>query len=782
MQRKIAGQLKLDQKTTDMFEERDGEDDFNGVDHGSRDVIWEVSERIDQTLRESRCMVVFLNGSYDEIDLREFGISSGYHCLVIWTFSRRFMTIHGYNVEEINKVWENFRLTNLFLHTWELPIDLSDSQLNALFREEAASIVARYPFMWDMDLTMVIECWCYGFFLRRGSLHSTIGLDWAAHVPNFWMCDGIIQEGGRAREICNALHSTLSYEGDVPQLVKVFAWMMNSLKTSALVVEDKDGDQSIYTWPCRWIFITSKNNIVQDKMQTVFFISPPFLHCHTLRFLGLSNCTNQNDTTEHEGGDYVSKWTFLHRLWVIDLRYTNWAEILSEEKIGLIANLTELNVEGVTCWQYTSQLQKRLLNLQKLRIIKTPKHETSMYINSFVDEKRLEMLDLSGNNDMKILPANLSKASMLQLLVLDGCDDSIPLDINLFVQPEATSSKEIMIESSDQTRYVVAAYDQYGDVFTKIGDWPTPIEAFPHAPAGQLDRHIEIGDGSCSVQSEVEANRYGANLANLMTKHIQSLYVHDVSTNSNIMPTEELSFYLRWCRVERCPNLLAVFPPGAYNYSGSMETIWVSDLRMARCVWSKGATGWDHRLFSGLQHLHLRRCPSLQFALAMGILSSFRSLVTLHIIHCGILRHVFVPGNVNHLHHPSVEFPKLTTIHLHDVPALREMCEAVVMVAPALKTIKIRGCWSLRRLPALKQGMRRKPTVEMEKDVWDALEWDGVEAGHHPSLYEAPVHSRHYRRRMLRITVLSLVAASDQYSFPKVCASVLDQFETAGAQ
>ncbi|WVZ95460.1 hypothetical protein U9M48_041223, partial [Paspalum notatum var. saurae] len=48
----------------------------------------------------------------------------------------------------------------------------------------------------------------------------------------------------------------------------------------------------------------------------------------------------------------------------------------------------------------------------------------------------------------------------------------------------------------------------------------------------------------------------------------------------------------------------------------------------------------------------------------------------------------------------------------------------------------------------------QRPTVEIEKDVWDALEWDGVEAGHHPSLYEAPVHSRHYRRRMLRITVL----------------------------
>jgi hypothetical protein len=48
----------------------------------------------------------------------------------------------------------------------------------------------------------------------------------------------------------------------------------------------------------------------------------------------------------------------------------------------------------------------------------------------------------------------------------------------------------------------------------------------------------------------------------------------------------------------------------------------------------------------------------------------------------------------------------------------------------------------------------KRPTVEMEKDVWDALEWDGPAAGHHPDLFEPPVHSRYYRRKhLLRGTV-----------------------------
>ncbi|KAK3122546.1 hypothetical protein QOZ80_8AG0615080 [Eleusine coracana subsp. coracana] len=145
-------------------------------------------------------------------------------------------------------------------------------------------------------------------------------------------------------------------------------------------------------------------------------------------------------------------------------------------------------------------------------------------------------------------------------------------------------------------------------------------------------------------------------------------------------------------------------------------------------------------------------------------------------MHCGSLRHVFVLDNNEYDVNSSIRFPELTTIDLHGVPALRQICEAK-MTAPKLQAIRIRGCWSLRRLPALEgwsvgfsrrrlrhffcfagdyyEDDRRPPAVEMEKDVWDALEWDGLNVDHHPSLYEAPVHSRYYKRKgLLRGTVL----------------------------
>jgi hypothetical protein len=137
---------------------------------------------------------------------------------------------------------------------------------------------------------------------------------------------------------------------------------------------------------------------------------------------------------------------------------------------------------------------------------------------------------------------------------------------------------------------------------------------------------------------------------------------------------------------------------------------------------------------------------------------SFPSLETLHIIHCGDLKHIFVLDGwyPEEIATNGVAFLKLTAIYLHDLPTLRQISE-MMMVAPILETIKIRGCWSLRRLPAVNKSRDpgvKKPTVEIEKDVWDALEWDGVEAGNHPSHFEAPVHSRYYKKKLPRTSVL----------------------------
>jgi hypothetical protein len=170
-------------------------------------------------------------------------------------------------------------------------------------------------------------------------------------------------------------------------------------------------------------------------------------------------------------------------------------------------------------------------------------------------------------------------------------------------------------------------------------------------------------------------------------------------------------------------------------------------------------------------------------------------LETLHIIHCGDLVHVFEPNRwypediISTIGLPKemislypkeiisagVLFPKLTTIHLHDLPKLQQICK-VKMVAPALESIKIRGCWGLRRLPSV--GARahgeKKPTVEIEKDVWDALEFD---AGHRRDHFEAPVHSCYYKNKKLpRVSFLRYDATESTFAVLVLHCSCLHSF------
>uniref|UniRef100_A0A0D9VXL7 Disease resistance protein At4g27190-like leucine-rich repeats domain-containing protein n=1 Tax=Leersia perrieri TaxID=77586 RepID=A0A0D9VXL7_9ORYZ len=1005
-----------------MFDKHDEEDDFDGVDRSSRDVIRSVSEVIAENLAHKKLLMTFLNGSDDEVNFSRFGISPSYlDHVIIWTFRRRVLTLKWLQ----DKITSKLRYTDLFIS------DGVRDAFSTKLKAEAARIIDRHPCMQGIGLKMVEDCCLYGLFLYY-SFHSNmanigyflwkrnIGFDWTAQASSFWMCDGIIKEDS-TREVINTLHQEIRWKCNADTLKNVLQ-TNPILKDQFLVLED---DMVGKMRPCRWISITSKPVTPQDYMKRLqatiksasslfialdqypqglpgglfnecnnlgvlilfccifSFVSPPFLQCHQLRFLGLYHCSD-----DKKSGEKDTVWACLGRLWVLDLRHTEWDDILSEEKMDLMVYLRELNIEGVSCWQYTSTLQGRLPYLERLRITK-PTHRAVTSIdcnNSFMGKTRLEILDLSDNIDMKNLPPSLSMASNLQVLVLDGCDglenvvlsEGLPASLrsisfdaygpanrwswestnelppedsaddentegvinsvrlaglphpglkkklfstvnfykknhsaqpflphliqpnrtiitskislqglmqleNLFVRglpnlveldlsrtaikvfdlgtmvvnvpglkrifllgcehlraircgsedsmeepklellsidtrtgrtPEytwpslahqnpspcfqlyavlsdarlarslchllsrqskiwfhepyfnihLTSSdeyggiverlKETCRESTDQVQ-ACNNHAPYGDVFTLIGDAPT-FPAFPQPPTTQqMESHIEIaGDGSHNWESELAMDSRDG-LGVLVRRRAQSLHMHDTSSNTSVPD----GGHLRCCRVERCPNLETVLSHDVNIGTDKMEIIWASELLMARSICSK-VQHWPNllRSFRNLQHLHVRSCPSLQFVLPVPWTSTIcylPNLETLHIIHCVNLMHVFVwqpheyvPGWQYHLC-----FPKLTTIHLYDLPKLQQISEDK-MIAPALDTIRIRGCWSMRRLPVVSDA--KKPTVEMEKDVWDTLEWDD---SHQQSLFK-PVHSRYYKRRLPRGTVLGYALIS----------------------
>uniref|UniRef100_A0A452XBF8 Disease resistance protein At4g27190-like leucine-rich repeats domain-containing protein n=1 Tax=Aegilops tauschii subsp. strangulata TaxID=200361 RepID=A0A452XBF8_AEGTS len=231
------------------------------------------------------------------------------------------------------------------------------------------------------------------------------------------------------------------------------------------------------------------------------------------------------------------------------------------------------------------------------------------------------------------------------------------------------------------------AYITYMDV---VADNITDDDGYNSASQFQpLGSHVEIGDG-ISFTRVVSTGAMKATI--FVMNKAKSLHVHGNSSVSTVIPEHMMSIE---------SNVLI----------------------------------WEH-----LESCHVVRCPKMHTY-------TLRSLETLHISFCGDLRKVFpvepeILTRIATNHKGALEFPNLKRIYLHQLFKLQQICEAK-MFAPKLETIRVRGCWRLRCLPVV--GCDSRPVVDCEKDWWEKLEWDGLEAGHDPSLLEAR-HSAYYKK------------------------------------
>ncbi|KAF7111554.1 hypothetical protein CFC21_111554, partial [Triticum aestivum] len=263
-----------------------------------------------------------------------------------------------------------------------------------------------------------------------------------------------------------------------------------------------------------------------------------------------------------------------------------------------------------------------------------------------------------------------------------------------------------------------------------------------------LNVHIEIGKGSYNLESMQDEGDFRSFAEDV----VESLHVHDNCSITAIPPTD-WSYWqrLKWCHVERCPKLHSVFPSRDRTYSFQHINIFsASDLLVAYCIWGGIKKTWDgfyhtHQSLPQLQHIYLYNCPRLVFVLPISF--TLPNLETLQIAYCSNLRHVFPWDHETEQIASGFTFDNLKHIKLHHLHKVEQICE-VKLTAPALQTIGLRDCWGLRRLPAVaRQGP--KPVVDCEKDLWDKLKWDGLRAGHHPSLFETR-HSTYYKKTLPR--------------------------------
>ncbi|KAF6998470.1 hypothetical protein CFC21_014588 [Triticum aestivum] len=934
LQKEIAEALELPQSVMTIFERCDEDDDFSGIDEGSRGVIADIRVKICRKLLNSRFVLIFHNGSSRYIDFYECGVPAipllGNK--VLWTWHGRFRISLVLEDEEKKKMKTQ---TDVRLSASpEFEVAEVFDLLRELLHEEALEVArcTRIVQSDDMSHKKVMECLIY---------RTLIPTDLKTHAPNYWICDGIIQgqDNASAWEIGNSLHRNMSLywsfeynEVTAPalqvsddllvnrwnfttheQLVKDNTRVLPPQVTSFFLSEDEPPTNTTSILPVRMFQHSqgSKLRVLHLSHCTFSFASPPFVPCVQLRLLHLDQCTNITDDDEHPS--HNENVSCFRKLWVLDLRYTDWYWLLSEKMKRVMVELRELNVEGVKhrsindlCGGRPSLVILRVTaedpvptenedtnnhsqfpNMGSTNSLTTsgfindvlpPSLESFSFINKAATSAKisnisfrgcsrlknillrgnlgsLEELDLSGTA-VKTLDLREVEAPNLDRLILLGCEKlcailwpqgnkrALVLDvlrINTIRSglPSQANSKEKINEASSATRSsstlpVVATqpdifscnwYIAVRDarllrsldplkrkfsgpyIFMEINSSPRSrvdvddsqvakgIRSLQHPDHYLYARdvvfqgHLQSGAGNegtiswiwvCPPRPTPRAQHWYVHLQDeqkmkqrllqqeqssiegisTIASRTDALYVHHNSSITCIPCAQDSTwYYLRWGRVERCPNLCSVFATpqvrDGQTTFGSLSMFWVSQLVKACYIWNWSEVAQPgSRSFKDLAFLHLDCCPRLIHVLPLSEhMDTLPSLETLEIVYCGDLKEVFPLDPKRQEKQETIKFPNLRRIHLYQLSTLQSICGSR-MSAPNLETVKIRGCWGLRRLPAISRRTTKRPKVDCEKDWWDNLEWDGVDANHDPSFYE-PSHSRYYKKPHLpRGTVL----------------------------
>ncbi|TVU01395.1 hypothetical protein EJB05_53164, partial [Eragrostis curvula] len=385
MQRMIAEQLKLPDSVIQVLDVQDEEDDYQGVGKGSRAEIPQVSgaiyEQVQKLVMNRRFVVIFHNGSNEEIDLDSFGFP-----------------LSGSDIGE-------------------------DKMMSDILHHEAEEIAREMVNINTGGINWhAVATNCFLYVMKLRSMGSQIiDYDMSAHACKYWRCDGIIQalqpgdistnDGvDKLWLASDAMHREIRLDDDyyqnpnLPSPEERHLQKRMSCWTSPtygfMLIPDPHGQIPI------GMFLQFNQLRVLKLSNCKFsFTSPPFIWCHNLRFLWLDRCRERSSTTVVRK-EYLHM--FLQRLWVLDVRYSNKA-FLSKEMMDFMTQLRELNVVGED-----KQLHFDFMNkVRRLRV----KEFTGPYFKL----SRVGKMELFGMSGDFCQPTSLNiDSNNLETVIIDG--------------------------------------------------------------------------------------------------------------------------------------------------------------------------------------------------------------------------------------------------------------------------------------------------------------------------------------------------------------------------
>uniref|UniRef100_A0ACD5XUR1 Uncharacterized protein n=1 Tax=Avena sativa TaxID=4498 RepID=A0ACD5XUR1_AVESA len=394
LQRTIAQQVQLPQGVMDIFDGKDEEDDFRGLDESSRAEIGDVSREILLSLLDNKCLVVFHNGCNDIVELNDFGIPPAWFgTKVLWTGTGKpwrdpFPYIDSYEKLDASHLYINNSLSNV-------------DEWKCLLQEEAREI-ARHTCKLGVTSEIAMECCLYLLSMMKHGYSRK--MDWDIHASNYLVCDGVIplpagcQFDDQAWEVAAALHQYMGIQKAEMGVTRHDALMTSQKRwicsiihyttttMEANVTVPQEATSFLFVKPYLPLATLPNNGMFHQSAImlrvlrlygcTFSFSSPPFHCCRGLRFLGLRLCMDQPQGIDEEKDRVQKEVGFFQSLWVVDTRKTDWAPPEITEEMD--TNIREIHIKKARFWLHNFPWGQ-LHNLRKLRVIK-PANPLEMHV------------------------------------------------------------------------------------------------------------------------------------------------------------------------------------------------------------------------------------------------------------------------------------------------------------------------------------------------------------------------------------------------------------------
>ncbi|TVU27009.1 hypothetical protein EJB05_29587, partial [Eragrostis curvula] len=458
MQRMVAEQMELPASVMEMFDAQDEEDDYNGVAKDSRLGLPQVATAMNQQiLKMYRFLLVFHNGSNEEIDLESLGFPlwSILRSKVLWSFQGRF---RFYPTIKVDRALKNSRTTTISLSAAVSNDSVEDKLMSNILRLEGEEVALEMKVnISGIDWPAAAESYFLYAMKLRGMGNHIHDYDMSTHAYNHWRCDGgMMIHSLQQRDVgttdddhddevdglwlsFDALRREITLDVDgyenpyfrssvKTRLLKHVAYWTSPTYVFTLIPSHLHGQIPEGTFKP-----FDKLRVLKLSACRFSFTSPPFLCCHNVRFLWIDHCQDGNSTAEAVKEEDIGR--FFQRLWVLDVRYSNNA-FLSDQMMGFMTQLRELIVMGEGRL-VRDMLRGRMNNIRKLRVT-----ESSQEWISIEELDKLELLEFSGNTSISRLFVE-SSCSSLETVIICG-----PNNLDKIVLTGCAKLKDVLLSGS----------------------------------------------------------------------------------------------------------------------------------------------------------------------------------------------------------------------------------------------------------------------------------------------------------------------------------------------